>query len=509
MKHSLLAIGVLLSAASGFVSADYLVLVGRVGATKPVVTIIDGHATNSAVTMVYNKPVALPLSDSLRAVVVSLANGRPMPTVAEEFNTSYKEVFRGSKPPREQILKLADWTLAHGLLTEFDATMAEFAKWHPGDFVDIAYRNVLDDLNTKRNRADDRPAVLRQKFFGNYKEEHSAHYTLLYDSSCSQAAVQARLYRLEEAYRSFFYWFALKSVDGKTPPPPHRRLVAVLMSGPPYDEFQRRHDLLDPWPRVADGFWARRENLLVFVDKPLDPAYEPLQRAIGCLAKKKEDDELAKALFSKGLEEESARAAVTREATRQLLAATGLVPLNVAAPEWIRSGMASSLETPVGAAWGNIGGLHESVLEPYNYLAQFKAVGGGKGLDDAQAQSVLRDLITDRLFRQVAGNPDPAALLRARTMAWSLTYYLAHRKPRELMSYFAEVSSLPRDLDFDEDVFIGCFARAFDLENAKQPGKLDGDKLAKLAGEWQQFFQDIPFQGRDTLEKVRQELSGP
>ena len=50
-------------------------------------------------------------------------------------------------------------------------------------------------------------------------------------------------------------------------------------------------------------------------------------------------------------------------------------------------------------------------------------------------------------------------------MAWSLTYFLAHRKLGNdrfgLIRYYRELARMPRDLEFDGDSLVLLFARAF------------------------------------------------
>jgi hypothetical protein len=46
------------------------------------------------------------------------------------------------------------------------------------------------------------------------------------------------------------------------------------------------------------------------------------------------------------------------------------------------------------------------------------------------------------------------------------------------------LANLPRDLEFDEAVLQGCFARAFGLTESMDSGKLDSVKLARLAEAW-------------------------
>ena len=317
-----------------------------------------------------------------------------------------------------------------------------------------------------------------------------------------------RLKRLEDLYRGFFYWFALKSKAGEEPVlPPRRRLVAVLMPAKKdafENEFEKDGKLLGAVPFTSEGFLARRENLLVLSERRFDTTYDTLKNSSGLLAKGPADAQV-KEILIKALDDESELAAVTHDGSRQLLAASGLVPRSVAAPEWIQFGMASFFETPPGAPWINLGGLHVSVLEELNYLAQLPRTNGGKklDLDKEQATTILRELITDQSFRKARTSGDRAALLKARTMSWALTYFLAHKKLPELRRYFKELSSLPRDLDFDDDILVGCFVRAFDLADPAQPNKLDNKRLAGLAEQGIEYLQLTPLQGENALQELK------
>src|SRR5262249_55233433 len=157
----------------------------------------------------------------------------------------------------------------------------------------------------------------------------------------------------------FFYWFALR---GKVLPVPQRRLVGVLLNDE--DAFNREHrNIFDETPLVADGFFARRENLAVFSAKRLDDGYKALHKATqpfwakgwtpGMLRQGKfraveanqSAIEIARAqtltLVLKAMEVECAVAAVSHEGTRQLIAAIGLLPRSVDTPRWIDFGVAS------------------------------------------------------------------------------------------------------------------------------------------------------------------------
>src|SRR5207244_1296265 len=63
---------------------------------------------------------------------------------------------------------------------------------------------------------------------------------------------------------------------------------------------------------------------------------------------------------------------------------------------------------------------------------------------------------------------------KARGTAWALVYYLIQNKKfPNLLRYRQEIASMPRDLDLDEKSLEACFARGFELSDARDPRKLD------------------------------------
>src|SRR5207302_10213427 len=86
------------------------------------------------------------------------------------------------------------------------------------------------------------------------------------------AQVHSRLKRLEDQFKMFYYWFALQ---GQVLPVPTQRLVAVLV--PDQDEFERQQKIFESTHLVDDGFFARRENLVVFSQMRTDTPYLALK----------------------------------------------------------------------------------------------------------------------------------------------------------------------------------------------------------------------------------------
>ncbi len=164
-----------------------------------------------------------------------------------------------------------------------------------------------------------------------------------------------------------------------------------------------------------------------------------------------------------------------------MLVASGLLPQNVAMPQWIQSGIGSFFQTPHSSPWKSYGAPH------WQYLLAFKELKEKKQLDEPH--KLLRAVLTDKFFhdkawgKKVDGKkPQKEPSLKARATAWALTYYLAQKRLDGLLAYYKELSRLPRDLPFDDDAMLDCFARAFgcvDADNKRKDFELD-----KLANSW-------------------------
>jgi len=111
-------------------------------------------------------------------------------------------------------------------------------------------------------------------------------------------------------------------------------------------------------------------------------------------------------------------------------------------------------------------------MPQYNYLSQFQEMSRFDGKMD-KAPVALTKVVTDQYFREAGSAKDKeqkAGLLKARTLAWSLAFFLPREAGRPA-AYFRELDKLPRDLEFDGDVLLGAFARRFDLTDARNPAR--------------------------------------
>jgi hypothetical protein len=429
--------------------------------------------------------------------------------VAKRFADKRRKL---AKPRASDLVDMAQWALEHGLVGDFVKTMKEAEAADPAHPSVVAFLKVHEQLAKEPTELDPSAAGLAEDLKNNEYRlvvSDQKHYALLTRLAPDDGAVKSRLQRLEETYHTVFYWFAIK---GKALPVPRHRLVVVLEKDA--RDYRARHALFTPSPSVGDGFTARRDNALILSAKPLDPAYEQLEKNnqnywLNLKVTRTEvlGEEIYKkrlqlnpadvpvlqtlALVQRAMEDESERATTTHEAVRQLLAATNLLPRNVATAEWVRSGIASFFETPHRSFHPSPGSPSMTNLVAFKYLRK-----KGK-LSDARAKEAVLATITDEYFHRartlqarLADNRSDEALRkeaeeaaeRARATAWALTYYLMNHKLEQLHAYLQEVSALPREADFDAAVLRGCFARAFNMTGASL-GQIDATKLDRLASD--------------------------
>ena len=430
-------------------------------------------------------------------------------TVAQKFEAKKREIKRDDPNRAEQLLALAEWCLTHGLLDEIPKLVEESAKLDPKPAAVSAFQKAQAEIDRGASQVD--AAVAWRSKLGDYKSKNSKHYTLLYDVP-SEAQAHSVLNRLERNFKGFFYWFALR---GQALPVPERRLVAILVDNP--EAFDHQHkDIFDDPDMVADGFYVRRENLAVLSAKRLDEGYDALSKAaknIWDLTHLSEEEllkgkglklgpmyfnESAKAqtltLVLKAMQEDGERATVTHEGTRQLIAALGLLPRSVEAPQWIDFGMASFFDTPKGSYWSGTGAPNVT------YLVNFKLWEHNKRLEKNPTEA-LKSVVTDRYFHKIKESKTKEnAEAKARTMTWALVYYLANKKRDGLLRYYQELANQPRDLDLDEDVLLGCFGRAFGLMDPKKPDVVDENALNNFAQAWYTFIKNTPLEIDELLK---------
>src|SRR4029077_18319036 len=100
-------------------------------------------------------------------------------------------------------------------------------------------------------------------------------------------------------------------------------------------------------------------------------------------------------LLLKAMENDSQRAGISHDGSRQMIYAAGLLPRNVAAPEWVQFGMGSFFETPQASPWISTGGPnieHLPNFRDYQKLNRFEKTAG----------DTLRKVVTDAYFREAS-----------------------------------------------------------------------------------------------------------
>jgi hypothetical protein len=207
------------------------------------------------------------------------------------------------------------------------------------------------------------------------------------------------------------------------------------------------------------------------------------------------------ALVMKAMTAEQEIGAVSHDATLQLLFTTGLLPRNVAVPEWIQFGMSSFFETPPESPWTTTG------APSFYWLPRFKELRKLQKLEADPAKS-LRQVVTDSYFRTIPskGNTEAtqaafgAAQRKARATAWALAYFLAQEKLDSLERYFKELNKLPRDMELAESLLLECFARA--VGAVDRSGKPDDAALSALANRWFAFMDNVSLENEEMAKQI-------
>jgi hypothetical protein len=463
--------------------------------------------------------------------------------ISKVFDKKNKELAKDGKASAQAYVDLATWALRHGLVKQFEDTMNKAEEVDPQHSAVVAFKKIDAEIK-KEVKGQDVSGEWKRKLLDNYVVRTSDHYSLMYGAKSTEGEVRSRLAHLEANFKTFYYWFALQ---GHVLPVPQQRLVAVLV--PDKDEFERQQKIFETSADVADGFYVSRDNLAVYSQVRLDAPYLALRTRAEGLWQDFDRDQMLKgdakkvkvrgetpsadqiaqamtiALLEKALEEDAELAAVSHEGTRQLIAAAGLTSPGVVAPDWIQFGMGSFFETPKGVPWTSIGTGHWEYLPAYKLIA--------KDAKEFKPAEALKATITDQYFRQIAKDktkekpkekpkdttpvkpdgskpetPAISAETKARSLSWGLAYFLATKKLDGLLRYYKELSKLPRDIEFDDEVLIGCFARAFDLLDPKT-NKLDEGKFGRFANDWANFLSYTTSEADELLKEIKKDPDVP
>lgn len=452
----------------------------------------------------------------------------------------------GASASTEDKVKLAQWGLENGLLNEFTKLMDGLAAAEESrnDPIVKAYVKTKADLERPVSKQDV-VSSWRSKLLENYRVAESAHYALLHNHAQGEGAAEVKhaLDRLEKTFRGFYYWWAMR---GQPLSIPTVRQVAVFSERS--DDFRRLQKQLTASPLLADSFFARREGLSVFAGKRTDDAYTTLDRMAKPYWEKgyvrdqllrgglksgvpkallpqlqrtlghNEEVDTARvfALLLRAMEEEWDATGLSHEASRQLIYASGLLPRNVHAPEWLMFGLGSFFEVPLQSPFGGAG-----APSPY-WMPRFREYYNAKEYNkdritaspspfDALVQTVTNAGFRgkpERVIPQPGETPELAArrakeshARRARAAAWSLTFFLARQDLDGLRRFFKELGRMPRDVELDDKVLLTCFARSFDCVNPDK--SLNKLRLTALADRWIKYVQSTPLEAEAVHRKIR------
>jgi hypothetical protein len=449
---------------------------------------------------------------------------KPLATVFRRFDARYEELFKKGSPTPAQVLGLAEWALEHGLVGRFAEVMDKLVAMDKSNAAAAAYVKVSAELKQPPEK-NDAAGTWRAKLLQEYRvtEKEGYHYALVHSPQAgTQAEMDKVLETLENTFKGFYYWWALRGMSDLTIP--RERQVAVLTDKT--DDLNRFHGILTSGPMVGDGFFARREGLTVLSSRRLDEPYDALDKYSNVFWSKGfqkealltgrkghghpatamlEDilDAQMVALVLKAMEVESMLHTVSHDASRQLLYAAGLLPRNVAAPEWFLFGMGSFFETSPQSPWPSIG------APSFYWLPLFKEMRKDNRFQKTPYDT-LRAVVTDSYFRTLPPRGDAETTLRrlheealrkARTASWSLTHFLAREKLDGLRRYCKELGKLPRDLELDENTLLEAFARAFGAVDGAN--KLDPAKLGSLANQWFAYIDNVTLESEGLRKQIR------
>lgn len=471
-------------------------------------------------------------------LITRLAN---IANVKKRYSGKRESLNRQRTP--ERIYDLAEWCLNHGLVAEFADLMddaAEAGKKTNLDKLDRAVEAYTQVKAALAKKPEGEGATRSAQYWRNrigFRLSESDHYALLYNAALNNPPeVEQRLRALEDNMRAVYFWFALKGVALNLP---EQKLVAVLLDQP--DQFTVQRALIEDEPLVSDGFFSPRDNVVVFSAQRLDDASVRFSKIMqGYYQQGWDRDALLKgsttsrlvgkspdekermstlALLDKAMEIEGERAAVSHEGTRQLFVGAGLQKQTVVMPEWFQFGMASVFETPKGpfplapvevrvAFWPGYG------APSWKYTRIFRALEIDQVKDESQmlfrqraafghAGTTLREVVTGGEFghaRDLERFAGPKAaelpLLKARSYAWALCYYLTRQRTQGVIRFYEELSKMPRDLDPEPGDVLACFCRAFDVADTTGQ-KMDPVKFEELAKDWLGYMKTVRPPGAD------------
>ncbi|MBX9583230.1 MAG: hypothetical protein K2X87_23235 [Gemmataceae bacterium] len=448
-----------------------------------------------------------------------------------------------------------------------------------------AYAKVQRPLRDLPAQRGDGAAWVKRFLDGGFLGAQSVtrgHYDLVYWDASEEDRAR-RLGQLEDNLRAFYLWHA---TQGRALPVPDRPLTAILPKTAA--DTIKLANSLDRFPVVADSFYVPEFDALVLAPERLDEVGQTFQRQLQQMYTKgasrqalldgngrkiavpidttrrtkdsKLPEEVALMMTYAMVERYAADAtewqAVSREGSRQLGYAAGLLPRHVTLPLWLGSGAASFYQRPRGPVFttkedgekektvATVGLTTGYGVPNFVYQKLFREMVEKKQLNPDPGRT-LQNVVSDGYFvaladrldaddprlplppvvkkkdppagvgigsrpgdfltRTGSATPDPVTLERKRltflrdkayATSWALYYYLAKKHPGQLARYTAELARMPRDLPIDEPTRLRLFAEAFDLTTG--PAR-EGDRetFKEFAARWLKAMDSLPPAGVD------------
>ncbi|HEY3966375.1 MAG TPA: DUF1570 domain-containing protein [Planctomycetaceae bacterium] len=390
------------------------------------------------------------------------------PTMKMTFN---KMLGQAGKDP-EAVLHAACWALKKGLLTEFHLGIDKVLALDPQHETALRIRELKQRIATPLPEEPDPAIEKRLRSVVNQPGMHvetSNHFLLLHDTDAKAESghhlnrAKWRLRLLEQMYERFVFLFEVQRVDLELP---QERLMAVLFKN--QSDFQECATRLEA--RLSDdaGFWSPVCNLTCFFDDSNTAESQDLQSEREKLEKTAADAKKSGKSLERQRDSETLRqikinsvlieidrlnsdiASVSREATHQLAANTGLLPQRVEIPQWVLEGLAMYLESPTDEAWGGSGAVDESRIDDY------------RTLKDDRLRSSIDFIVEDRALGDAnSRRPSPAKSAQV----WALTHFLFENHAPELMAYYKMLGEMPRDVGLNPNLLDQIFSSAFGTDH--------------------------------------------
>lgn len=266
------------------------------------------------------------------------------------------------------------------------------------------------------------------------------HYSVIHfgDQNLSSESLARKVDLLEKNFKAFYLWHTLKMKKSITLPD-SKLIVVIAKKGNELPELQTRIDGLSI---IGDSFYSQQHNILVLSPERIDD----LGRSFFAAAQSKYSgdgfnrNELLKgnhptvkepmkptdvalastyALVDKMLEVETDAAIISSEGTRQLFAASGILPKHVLMPKWVEHGMAAVLQHPKsggvvelaankpGVALGHLTGYgapNANLLREFQHFYPSKK--NNKDNTDLKPGEILTNTLRDRYFEMAKSGID-------------------------------------------------------------------------------------------------------